>query len=168
MAGKANLEAVLPQLSALAGEMGYALKDAELAREGKSLYLRIYIDKPGGITLNDCEAYHRKAAGYVEDVDYDFLEVCSPGLDRPLKTDRDFEENAGETVEVHLYRPRKPGGKVFTGTLLGRDADGSIRIRSGSEETVFSRAEVSLCRRFIEVDGSLEAGQDWEDGSEEQ
>ena len=94
-----------PACQKLAQQFGFELVDVELAREGASRYLRIYIDKPDGITLSDCETYHRAVAPLVERVDYDFLEVCSPGLDRPLKKQKDFDKHAGETVEIHLFRP---------------------------------------------------------------
>ena len=94
-----------PACQKLAQQFGFELVDVELAREGASRYLRIYIDKPDGITLSDCETYHRAVAPLVERVDYDFLEVCSPGLDRPLKKQKDFDKHAGEMVEIHLFRP---------------------------------------------------------------
>ena len=78
-----------PACQKLAQQFGFELVDVELAREGASRYLRIYIDKPDGITLSDCETYHRAVAPLVERVDYDFLEVCSPGLDRPLKKQKE-------------------------------------------------------------------------------
>lgn len=84
-----------PACQKLAQQFGFELVDVELAREGASRYLRIYIDKPDGITLSDCETYHRAVAPLVERVDYDFLEVCSPGLDRPLKKQKDFDKHGG-------------------------------------------------------------------------
>ena len=81
-------------LNPMMEEHGFELVDVELAREGASRYLRIYIDKPDGITLSDCETYHRAVAPLVERVDYDFLEVCSPGLDRPLKKQREASSKA--------------------------------------------------------------------------
>jgi len=79
---------VEPACEKLARQQNVELVDVELVREGASRYLRIYIDKPDGITLNDCETYHRAVIDLVERVDYDFLEVCSPGIDRPLKNRR--------------------------------------------------------------------------------
>ena len=77
-----------PACQKLAEQHGFELVDVELVREGASRYLRIYIDKPDGITWSDCETYHRAVTPLVERVDYDFPEVCSPGLDRPLKSRR--------------------------------------------------------------------------------
>ena len=85
---------VEPACKALAEQQNVELVDVELAREGSSRYLRIYIDKPDGITLSDCETYHRAVMPLVERVDYDFLEVCSPGIDRPLKKQKDYHHFA--------------------------------------------------------------------------
>lgn len=137
------------ELSKLAESMSFELVDVELVKEGQSYYLRIYIDKPGGITLNDCETYHRRVISVVESVEYDFLEVCSPGIDRPLKKEKDFERHMGDLVEVHLYKPQD-GTKVFEGTLAGYGEDG-IKLRTGTEERVFSLKEVSLCKPVIVV-----------------
>ena len=91
---------VEPACKKLAQEQQVELVDVELAREGASRYLRIYIDKPDGITLSDCETYHRAVMPLVERVDYDFLEVCSPGIDRPLKKQKDYDAHVGDLVEV--------------------------------------------------------------------
>ena len=116
-----------PACQKLAQQFGFELVDVELVREGASRYLRIYIDKPDGITLSNCETYHRAVAPLVERVDYDFLEVCSPGLDRPLKKQKDFE-----------------------GELVGLE-DGEIVIRAGENEMRFKQKEVSLCKPVIVV-----------------
>ena len=138
---------VEPQLAALAGEFGFEFVDAEIVKEGASRYFRIYIDKPGGITLNDCESYHRRVIPLVEQVDYDFLEVCSPGLDRPLKKEKDFLAHLGDRVEVHLYRPRD-GKKVFEGELTGY-ADSAFTIAEGETTEKFELKEVSLCKPVV-------------------
>ena len=133
-----------PACQKLAQQFGFELVDVELAREGASRYLRIYIDKPDGITLSDCETYHRAVAPLVERVDYDFLEVCSPGLDRPLKKQKDFDKHAGEMVEIHLFRPIERR-KQFEGELVGL-VDGEIVIRDGENELRFAQKDVSLCK----------------------
>ena len=136
-----------PACQKLAQQFGFELVDVELAREGASRYLRIYIDKPDGITLSDCETYHRAVAPLVERVDYDFLEVCSPGLDRPLKKQKDFDKHAGETVEIHLFRPVEKR-KQFEGELVGL-TDGEIIIRDGENELRFKQKDVSLCKPLV-------------------
>lgn len=140
---------VEPACRALAERFGYELVDVELAREGASRYLRVYIDKPDGITLNDCEAYHRALIPIVERVDYDFLEVCSPGLDRPLKKQRDFDRHAGETVEVSLYKPVN-GRRKFEGALAGL-VDGEIVLGTQEGEMRFPLSGVALCKPVIVV-----------------
>lgn len=87
----------------------FELVDVEYKKEGSNWYLRIYIDKPGGITLDDCQKVSEQLSDKLDEVDpikenY-FLEVSSPGLDRPLKKESDFERFKGEIVEVKLYEP---------------------------------------------------------------
>ncbi len=140
-------KSVEPRLAELAAHSGYELVDVELVREGASRYLRIYIDKPGGITLNDCESYHHACMPMVEEVDYDFLEVCSPGLDRPLKKQKDFDRFAGKPVEVHFYKPLN-GAKQMEGTLVGL-VEQKIVLSVNGEEQAFDMRDVSLCRPVI-------------------
>ena len=136
-----------PACQKLAQQFGFELVDVELAREGASRYLRSYIDKPDGITLSDCDTYHRAVAPLVERVDYEFLEVCSPGLDRPLKKQKDFDKHAGEMVEIHLFRPIERR-KQFEGELVGL-VDGEIVIRDGENELRFAQKDVSLCKPLV-------------------
>ena len=140
---------VEPACRALASQLCYELVDVELVREGASRYLRIYIDKPDGITLSDCETYHRAVMPLVERVDYDFLEVCSPGIDRPLKKQADYDRHAGDTVEVHLYRP-VDGSRRVEGELIGLQ-DGEVVLSTASGEKRFALREVSLCKPVIIV-----------------
>lgn len=135
----------------IADEMGVELVDVELVKEPTGHFLRFYIEKPDGIALNDLEAYHRRILPLVERVDYDYMEVSSPGADRPLKTDGDFERAQGMTVELKTYRPVN-GGKQFTGELVGLE-DGQIVIApQGGEPLRFDRKEVALVRPLIEFD----------------
>lgn len=155
-----------PACRKLAEKFAYELVDVELVREGASRYLRIYIDKPDGITLNDCETYHRAVAPLVERVDYDFLEVCSPGLDRPLKKQRDFDAHAGKPVEVHLFRPINRQ-KRFEGELIGL-ADGQISIRTPEGVLCFEQKDVSLCKPVIVItEEDLEWGAEETGGQED-
>lgn len=140
---------VEPACRKLAEQFSYELVDVELVREGASRYLRIYIDKPDGITLSDCETYHRAVAPLVERVDYDFLEVCSPGIDRPLKKQKDYDAHVGSLVEVHLYRPVDKQ-RVFEGELLGL-ADGVVSIATAAGEKSFTLKEISLCKPVIVI-----------------
>lgn len=103
--------------------MGYELVDAAYEKEPAGNYLRIYLDVDRGITLDDCEKYHMAVMSKLERFEYDFLEVCSPGVDRPIKSLRDAEKAAGKTVEARLYKPLD-GMKTITGILLKLDDEG--------------------------------------------
>ena len=140
---------VEPACRKLALEQQVELVDVELAREGASRYLRIYIDKPDGITLSDCETYHRAVMPLVERVDYDFLEVCSPGIDRPLKKQKDYDAHVGDLVEVHLYRAINKCRR-FEGELLGLFED-QVKMKVGEEEMSFTLKEISLCKPVIVI-----------------
>ena len=153
---------VEPACKALAAEQNVELVDVELAREGSSRYLRIYIDKPDGITLSDCETYHRAVMPLVERVDYDFLEVCSPGIDRPLKKQKDYDAHVGDLVEVHLYRAIDKCRR-FEGELLGL-ADGQVSIRMGEQEMQFAVKDISLCKPVIVITEEDLAGGENEEG----
>ena len=88
---KAELTVVVePKCQALADRLGFELVDVSLDKESSGKYLRIYIDNEAGITLDDCETYHRAIQPQLESYDYDFLEISSPGIDRPLKQDLDI------------------------------------------------------------------------------
>ena len=135
----------------IADEMNVELVDVELVREPTGHFLRFYIEKPDGVTLNDLEAYHRRIMPLVEQVEYDYMEVSSPGADRPLKTARDFERAQGLVVELKTYRPVN-GGKQFTGELVGLE-DGEIVIRpDGGGELRFRQKDVAVVRPLIEFD----------------
>ena len=135
----------------IAEEMQFELIDVELAKEPTGRFLRIFIEKPDGISLDDLEAFHRRVQPLVETVDYDYMEVSSPGVDRPLKTPRDFERAAGLRVEAKTYRPIN-GAKLFTGELVGL-SDGVITMIDDSGETLsFKQKEVALIRPLIEFD----------------
>ena len=125
--------------------------DAELAKEPAGLFMRFYIDKEdGGITLDELETFHRALQPLVEDVEYDYMEVSSPGADRPLRTQRDFERAMGQPVEVKLYRARD-GAKRFEGILAAR-TEGAFTIRDASgREIGFTDGEVAQARPLIEV-----------------
>ena len=134
----------------IASEMGVELVDVELVKEPTGHFLRFYIEKPDGVALNDLEAFHRRIMPLVERVQYDYMEVSSPGADRPLKTEADFERARGMTVELKTYRPVN-GGKHFTGELAGLEGDRIVLNASGGELS-FARKDVALVRPLIEFD----------------
>lgn len=135
----------------IASEMNVELIDVELVKEPTGHFLRFYIEKPDGIALNDLEAFHRRILPLVERVDYDYMEVSSPGADRPLKTEADFERAQGIMVELKTYRPVN-GGKQFSGELVGL-VDGEVVLRAqGGEELRFPQKSVAVVRPLIEFD----------------
>ena len=149
---------VTPLCQKLADKMNYELVDAELVKEGPGRYLRIYIDRPGGISLDELEKFHREIQPQLDRVDYDFLEVCSPGLDRPLKKDRDFEHALGGKVEVRLFKP-VDGKKLFEGALRAWNAE-TVTIEDASGLQEFPRRGVALIKPVIEIDLDDDEGDD--------
>ena len=138
-------EFILPILD----EMGFELVDVEYVKEGKEYFLRAYIDKPGGITIDDCVAVSRRMneildrEDYIPDV-YTF-EVSSPGLGRPLKKEKDFARNVGRDVEIRLYKAVN-GQKELEGMLKAYDADTVTILVEEEQEIVVQRADIALIR----------------------
>ncbi len=131
---------------------GCRLWDVEYVREGSERFLRLYIDKDGGVDIEDCEKIHRAVDPILDEKDpiaesYHF-EVCSAGLERALKRPGDFRQFMGSAVLVKLYRPRN-GLKEFPGIL--RDyADGAVTVEAGKETVTFTKSEVALVRLRVE------------------
>ena len=149
---KSELSMVIePKCQRLADSLGFELVDVSLDKESAGKYLRIYIDKPEGITLDDCERYHRAIVPQVEDFDYDFLEVSSPGVDRPLKKDRDFERALGSEVEVRLFKALE-GQKVITGVLSDYSAD-EVALETPAGEKRIPRKAAALIRPVVDMEG---------------
>ena len=125
------------------------LVDVEYVKEAGTWYLRAYIDKPGGITVDDCEAVSRKFSDILDEKDYIpdsyVFEVSSPGLGRPLKKEKDFKRSIGEEVEIRTYRAIDRQ-KEFTGILKGFDENTVTIIYEDETEQVFDRAEITLIR----------------------
>ena len=133
-------------------ECGCSLWDVEYVREGSERYLRLYIDKEGGVDINDCEKVHRAVDPILDEKDpiaesYHF-EVCSAGLERALKRPSDFEQFMGSPILIKLYRP-KNGLKEFPAILRGY-ADGKITAEAGKETITFEKSEVALVRLRVE------------------
>lgn len=127
-------------------ELDMELVDIEYIKEGPNMYLRVYIDKKGGVNLDDCQKVSEKVSEELDRKDpisenY-FLEISSPGIDRPLKNDKDLERNIGKDVEINLYKAID-GKKMLTGKLLKYDED-NIYIESSSlEEESIERSVIS-------------------------
>ena len=139
-----GLEALRPLCEAAAERMGLEFCDVLIEKEPQGRYLRFYVDKEGGLSLDDCERFHRALQPKAEAIDYDFMEVCSPGLDRPIRTERDVLKALGQRVSVHLYRPEN-GSKLYEGLLRAMDGE-TVILEENGEEKSFPRKAVSLVR----------------------
>jgi len=127
----------------------FELVDVEYVKEAGTWYLRAYIDKEGGFTVDDCEMVSRKLSDWLDEKDFIddsyILEVSSPGLGRPLKKEKDFKRSMGEQVDIKLYRAIDRQ-KDFTGTLSAYDEETvTIQYEDGSEST-FNRKDIALIR----------------------
>ena len=133
-------------------EKGCSLWDVEYVREGSDYFLRLYIDKDGGVDIADCEAISRAVDPILDEKDpipesYHF-EVCSAGLERSLKRPSDFERFMGSPIMVKLYRPRN-GLKEIPGILRGYE-EGRVTAECGKETITFEKSEVALVRLRVE------------------
>lgn len=131
---------------------GCQLWDVEYVREGDQRFLRLYLDKDGGVDIADCEAISRAVDPILDEKDpipesYHF-EVCSAGLERALKRPGDFARFLGSAVTVKLYRPRN-GLKEIPAILRGYDG-GRITVEAGKETITFEKSEVALVRLRVE------------------
>ena len=131
---------------------GCRLWDVEYVREGDQRFLRLYIDKEGGVDIADCEAISRAADPILDEADpipesYHF-EVCSAGIERALKRPSDFEEFMGSLIMVKLYRP-KNGVKEIPGILRGYE-DGRVTVEMNGEAITLEKSEVALVRLRVE------------------
>ena len=127
----------------------FELVDVEYVKEAGTWYLRAYIDKPGGIAINDCEVVSRELSDLLDQKDFIddsyILEVSSPGLGRPLKTERDFARSIGAEVEIRTYRMVE-GRKEFTGVLEKYDSESvTVSYEDGTKQN-FDRKEIALIR----------------------
>lgn len=128
---------------------GFELWDVEYVKEGGNWYLRAYIDKPGGINVDDCEVVSRELSDILDEKDYIdeayILEVSSPGLGRPLKKEKDFERSLGEEVEIRIYR-MIDRQKEFTGILKSYDKETVTIEMEDTQERTFEKSEIALIR----------------------
>lgn len=129
-------------------EHQFELVDVEWVKEAGTWYLRAYVDKEGGISVDDCEIVSRRLSDWLDKEDFItesyILEVSSPGLGRPLKKEKDFARSLGKDVDVRLYRARDKR-KDFTGVLKAYDEQ-TVTIEEEGEELVFERGEIALIR----------------------
>lgn len=133
-------------------QFGCELWDVEYVREGSEYFLRLYLDKEGGVDINDCEAVSRAFDPILDEKDpiqgsYHF-EVCSAGLERVLKRPSDFQRFLGSPITVKLYRPRN-GLKEIPCVLRGYE-DGRLTVEAGKEIITFEKSEVAQVRLRVE------------------
>lgn len=132
----------------------FELVDVEYVKEGPHRYLRIYMDKEGGITLEDCQKISESVSAPLDKQDFIdeayFLEVSSPGLDRPLKKDEDYLRFNGENIEVKLYEALN-GEKVYEGELSGF-SDDIVEIRTDDKETVkIPKSKIASAKLAVQI-----------------
>ena len=136
-------------LNPIVEEYGFELVDVEYVKEGSTWYLRAYIDKPGGICIDDCEAVSRRLSDILDEKEYIddayILEVSSPGLGRPLRKEKDFRRSLGEEVEVRTYRMIEKQ-KEFTGILKEYDEKTVTIEEDGGNVRIFEKSDIALIR----------------------
>ena len=134
-------------------EEGCSLWDVEYVREAGSWFLRIFIDKDGGVGIDDCERISRRLDPILDEADpipdsYVF-EVGSAGAERELKRPGDFEQFMGSEVEVRLYQPVN-GCKVYVGVLAGYD-NGRVTVTAGKNEVSFDKSQIALVKLHVSI-----------------
>lgn len=138
----------------LAAEAGCTVWDTEYVKEGGTWFLRVYIDKEGGVSIDDCEAVSRPLSDKLDELDpiqgsY-VLEVSSAGADRALKTAQQLGQFLGSEVECRLYRPRD-GRRSFVGILAEYTQDGGVTLDSEGTRFTFEKKELAQVRLYVRV-----------------
>ena len=132
-------------------QLGYELVEVEFAKEGPDYVLTVFINKPEGITIDDCEIVSKAIDPLIEEADpieqQYFLSVSSVGLDRPLKTAKDFHRNLGKTITVKLYAPINKT-KEFTGVLRSAD-DQAVVLECAGSEIELPMKSIAVAKPFI-------------------
>lgn len=153
--GRGNiLELIRENCEPLVEELGYDLVDLEFVRENKEYFLRFYIGKQGGVGIDDCQRVSEVVSEKLDELDpieqsY-YLEVSSPGLDRPLKTDKDLRRNIGMKIEISLYK-QIDNKKIYIGELVDfTQTDITILMEDGNE-TSLDRKLVANIKLVIEI-----------------
>jgi len=147
-------------LEPMVQEHNFELVDVEYVREGSNWFLRVFLDKEGGITIDDCELISRALSEKLDKEDYIdesyILEVSSPGLGRQLKKEKDFKRSIGEEVEVKLYKgikmqrgKREVSIKEFAGILTAYDEDTVTLLQEDETSLELSRADIAIIRLAI-------------------
>ena len=138
-------------LTPIAEAVGVSVYDVEYVKEGSDWYLRCYIDKPDGVTIQDCETVSRALSDRLDEdyiADAYILEVSSPGLGRTLKKDKHLAKSIGQEVEIKTYKPIEKQ-KEFSGVLRAFDQD-TVTIEMQTGEMKFDRSDVALIRLALD------------------
>lgn len=139
-------------LAPICEQFSVTIYDVEYVKEGADFYLRAYIDKEDGVTIDDCENVSRALSAKMDEEDFIsdayILEVSSPGLGRALKKERHFQNSMGEEVEVKTYAPTNKS-KEFVGQLIDY-SDGNITIDTGKGEMVFTKDQIANVKLTID------------------
>lgn len=131
----------------------YELVDVEYVKEGPFMYLRIYLDKEGGITIDDCSVISKEFNRHIDEInfidDQYYLEVSSPGIDRAFKKDSDYVKNINNEVEIKLYSPVN-GTKLLKGILLEKNED-NIIVEFNNERVAIELKNISKINKAVEL-----------------
>jgi len=154
MAGGSVAEQVAILAGPLCSQQGLELVDVGYRKEGADFVLRVLIDKPGGVSLDDCQSLSRVLEGVLDAAgtvnNRYLLEISSAGLDRPLKSDRDFERFTGRLVAVHTFAPVE-GQKKFRGTLRGL-SEGRVLVEDAQAGVVKAVPRDLIAKAHLEID----------------
>ena len=137
----------------VAERMGYDLVDAEYKKEGSSMFLRLFIDKRGGVNSDDCEAFSKEVDPLIDagtDSDADYFEVSSPGLTRPLETMQDYARYQGEKLDVKLFKKPEDGAKSFTAEIVSAEGDKVVLKAEDGNEYELGLGDISSAVRHID------------------
>ncbi len=136
----------------LVSELGFDLVDCSYVKESRGMVLTLFIDKRGGIGIDDCETVSRAVDPVFDEqssIDPDFFEVSSPGLTRPLETEKDYNRYAGEKADVSLYKPME-GKKSFTAEIKGAEDSKATFVFDNGEEITLGLDEIAKAVRHID------------------
>lgn len=140
-------------LEPIVSENEFELVDVEYVKEGSDWYLRAYIDKPGGINIDDCEKVSRAFSDKLDEADFIadayILEVSSPGLGRPIKKDKDMTRNIGKKIEFKSFK-NIDGQKEFSGILTGFDENTFTVEDDNGKSFTYNRKDMAIIKEYVE------------------
>ncbi|HIT27426.1 MAG TPA: ribosome maturation factor RimP [Candidatus Ornithoclostridium excrementipullorum] len=149
-------DAVAELVAPIIDSLGMELVEVDFSKTRQGDALTVFIDKEGGVSLDDCEAVHNAIDAPLDDLDPTdgkpyTLNVSSPGLDRPYKTARDYEKHIGTASEVSLFAPLEKLGKKFVAILENYDAEsGDVTLDAAGKKITINKKDIALIREHIE------------------